>query len=100
MDLLLEVKEAVLVLVKVGEHVEALSLADIVHKVVLQELVDVIGRDLAQLHAVDALEGRPRLEALLLGQLLSLLLDDLFVFRDGLEQLEYFVTCRLSQHEE
>ena len=45
--LLLEVKEAVFVLVEVGEHVEALSLADVVHHVVLKKLIDVVGTNLA-----------------------------------------------------
>lgn len=40
--LLLKVEEAVLILVEVGEHMEALGLADVVHHVVLQELVDVV----------------------------------------------------------
>jgi len=79
----LEVEEAVLVLVEVAEHVEALGLADVIDHVVLQKLIDVVGRDLAQLHAVDALEGGPGLEAVLLGQLLPLLLRDFFVLRDG-----------------
>ena len=45
--LLLIVKEAVLVLVEVGEHMEALGFADVVHHVVLEKLIDVIGADLA-----------------------------------------------------
>ena len=96
MHLLLEVKKTVLILVKITEHVETLSLADIVDHVVLEELIDIVGGDLAQLHAVDALEGSPGLEAVLLGQLLALLLHDLLVLRDRPQQLEHFVTSRLS----
>ena len=40
--LLLIVEEAVLILVEVGEHVEALGLADVIYHVVLEELVDVV----------------------------------------------------------
>ena len=83
--LLLEIEEAILVLIEVGEHVEALSLTDVVDHVVLEELVDVVGANLAQLHAVDALEGSPGLETVLLGELLSLLLHNLLVLRDRLE---------------
>ena len=43
----MKVKEPVLVLVKVGEHVEAFCFADVVYEVVLQELIDVVGGDLA-----------------------------------------------------
>ena len=77
---------------------EAFGLTDIVHHVVLQELVDVVGGNLAQLHSVYALEGSPGLEAMLFGQLLPLFLDDLLVLGDRLEQLEHFVTSRLGQH--
>ena len=94
----MEIEEAVLVFVKVAEHVEALSLADVVDQVVLQELVDIVGRDLAQLHTIDSFEGRPWLEPLLLGQLLSLLLDDLLVLGDRPEQLKHLVPCGLRQH--
>ncbi len=45
--LLLEIKEAIFIFVEVGEHVEALSFADVVDHVVVQELVDVVGGDLA-----------------------------------------------------
>ena len=65
--LLLEVEEAIFVLIEVGEHVEALSFTDVVNHVVLEELVDVVGADLAQLHAVNAFEGSPGLEPVLLG---------------------------------
>lgn len=44
---ILIVKEAVLVLVEVGEHMEALSFADVVHHVVLKKLIDVVGTNLA-----------------------------------------------------
>ena len=98
MYLLLEIEEAILVLIEVGEHVEALSFTNVVYHVVLKELVDVVGADLSQLHAVDALEGSPGLETVLLGELLSLLLHDLLVLRDRLEQLKYFIASRLSQH--
>ena len=40
--LLLKVKEAILVFVEIGEHVEALSLTDVVDHVVLQKLIDVV----------------------------------------------------------
>ena len=96
--LLLKIEEAILVLIEVGEHVEALSFTNVVDHVVLEELVDVVGADLSQLHAVDALEGSPGFETVLLGELLSLLLHDLLVLRDRLEQLKYFVASRLSQH--
>ena len=98
MYLLLEIEEAILVLIEVGEHVEALSFTNVVDHVVLKELVDVVGADLSQLHAVDALEGSPGLETVLLGELLSLLLHDLLVLRDRLEQLKYFIASCLSQH--
>ena len=65
--LLLEVEEAIFVLIEVGEHVEALSFTNVVDHVVLEELVDVVGADLAQLHAVNAFEGSPGLEPVLLG---------------------------------
>ena len=98
MYLLLEVKESILVLVEVCEHVEALSFTDVVDHVVLEELVDVIGADLAQLHPIDALESRPGFETVLLGELLALLFYDFFILRNGLKKLEYFVTSRLCQH--
>ena len=72
MNLLLEIEETILILVKVGEHVEALSLTDVVDHIILQELIDVVCGDLAELHAIDSLEGGPGLEAVLFGQLLSL----------------------------
>ena len=97
-NLLLKVEETVFVLVEVAEHVEALGLADVVDHVVLQELVDVVGRNFAQLHPVDALEGRPRLKAGLFGELLTLLLDDFFVLGYRPKQLENFVTSGLRQH--
>ena len=81
-NLLLEIEETILVLIEVGEHVEALGLADVVDHVVLEELVDVVRRNLSQLHSIDTLEGCPRLESVLLGELLSLFLDDLFVLRN------------------
>ena len=59
---------------------EALSLTDVVYHVVLQELVDIVRRDLAELHAINSLEGGPWLEPVLLGQLLALLLYDLLIF--------------------
>ena len=96
MHLLLEVEKTVLILVEITEHMETLSLADIVHHVVLEELIDIVGGDLAQLHAVDALESSPGLEPVLLSQLLALLLHDLFILRDRPQQLENFVTSRLS----
>ena len=80
MNLLLEIEETILILVKVGEHVEALSLTDVVDHIILQELVDVICRDFAELHAIDSLEGGPWLEPVLLGQLLALFLYDLLIF--------------------
>ena len=43
LNLLLKVEEAILVLIEVGEHVEALSLADVVDHVVLQKLIDIVG---------------------------------------------------------
>ena len=97
-NLLLKVKESILVLVEIGEHVEALSLTDVVDHVVLQKLIDVVCWYFAQLHSIDAFEGRPGLKTVLLGQLLSLLFDDLLVFRNRLEKLEYFVTSCLRQH--
>ena len=84
-DLLLEIEETVLIFVKVSEHVEALSLTDVVHHVVLQELVDVVRRDLSKLHPIDSLESCPWFETMLLGKLLSLFFDNFFVLRDGLE---------------
>ena len=35
MNLLLEIEETILILVKVGEHVEALSLTDVVDHIIL-----------------------------------------------------------------
>ena len=96
--LLLKIEETILVLVKVGEHVEAFGLTDVVHHVVLEELVDVVGRNFAQLHAIDALESCPGLKSMLFGQLLALLFDDLLVFRDCLKNLVDFETTSLSQH--
>ena len=84
-NLLLEIEETILVLIEVGEHVEALSLADVVDHVVLEELIDIVSANFSQLHAIDSLEGGPGLEAVLFGQLLSLFLYDLFVFWDWLE---------------
>ena len=43
--LLLKVKETILVLVKIGEHMETLSFTDVVDHIVLQELIDVVGRN-------------------------------------------------------
>ena len=80
MNLLLEIEETILILVKVGEHVEALSLTDVVDHIILQELVDVICGDLAELHAINSLEGGPWLEPVLLSQLLALFLYDLLIF--------------------
>ena len=94
----MEVEETILVLVEIAKHVEAFSFADVVHHVVLQELVDIIGGDLAKLHSVDALESSPGLKAMLLGQLLALLLDNLLILSDRTEQLEHFVTSRLCEH--
>ena len=65
-NLLCEVQESVLVLVKVVEHVEALLLRDVVHHVVLQKLVDIVSTDFAKTHPVDPLEGCPRFESVLL----------------------------------
>ena len=75
----MKVEEAIFVLIKVCEHMEALSFTDVVDHVVLKELVDVVGGDFSQLHPVDSLEGCPRFKAVLLRQLLPLLLDDLLV---------------------
>lgn len=94
----MEVEEAILIFVEVVEHVEALGLADVVDHVVLQKLVDIVGRNLVQLHAVYALEGSPRFESMLLGQLLALFFHDFFVFRNGPQELEHFVTSCLCQH--
>ena len=44
-----------------------LNLLDVVHHVVLEELVDVILADLANTHAINPPEGSPRLKPLLLG---------------------------------
>ena len=96
--LLLKIEETILIFIEIGEHMEALSLTYVVDHIVLQKLIDVVGRNFAQLHSIDSLEGRPGLKTVLLGQLLSLLFDDLLVFRDRLEQLEYFVTGCLRQH--
>ena len=43
MYLLLKIEETVLVFVEVAEHMEAFSFTDVVHHVVLQELVYVVG---------------------------------------------------------
>ena len=91
----MEVEEAILVLIEEAEHVEALSFADVVYHVVLQELVDVISRYFAQLHAVDTLEGRPWFKALLLGKLLALLFHDFLILCYGPKQLKDFVLLRL-----
>ena len=80
MNLLLEIEETILILVKVGEHVEALSLTDVVDHIILQELVDVICRDFAELHAIDSFKGGPWLKPVLLGKLLALFLNDLLIF--------------------
>ena len=71
--LLLKVKETILILVKIGEHMETLSFTDVVDHIVLQELIDVVGRNFSQLHAVNSLECSPGLEPMLLCELLPLL---------------------------
>ena len=90
--LLSEVQEAIFILVKEVEHVEALLLRDVVHHVVLQELVDVVGANLAETHAVDSLEGCPRLESMLLRKLLALLFHYFFILRNGLQEEVDLVT--------
>jgi len=77
---------------------EALGFTDVVDHVVMQELVDVVGGNFPQLHPIDSLESCPGLEPMLLGQLLPLLFDDFFVFRDRLQQLKHFETSCLCQH--
>ena len=64
----------------------AFHLAKVVHMVLFQEHVDVVGRDLAKTRSVQALESSPRLESVLMGELLSLFLNDLFVLADGFQQ--------------
>ena len=61
----------------------AFQLAKIVHHVVFEERVDVVGTYLAEACAIDSLKGGPGLEAMLLGELLPLLLHDVFVFADS-----------------
>lgn len=66
---------------------EALELAEVVDHVLAQEAVDVVGAEFAKTRAIQALKGGPRFEAVLRGELLALLLDDIFVLANSLEQL-------------
>ena len=77
---------------------ETLSLTYVIDHIVLQELINIISWYLAQLHAVDPLEGCPGFKSVLLGQLLALLFHDLLVLTDGLKQLKDFVISYLRQH--
>ena len=94
----MELQKAILILIEIVEHMEAFLLLYIVHHIVIQELVDVIGTDLAKAHSIDSLEGGPWLKALLLGQLLALLLHYLLVLTDWLQKQVYFVTGWLTEH--
>ena len=78
--LLLKVKEAVLILVEIGEHVEAFSFAYVIDHVVLKELVDVICGNFSKLHSVNSFKGCPGFKSMLFCQLLPLLLHDFLIF--------------------
>jgi len=78
--------------------VVALNLTEVVDLVVFEELVDVTRRNLALTFSVDSFEGSPRFETFLLSKLLSLLLNDSFIFTDSLEQQVNFEASALSQH--
>ena len=78
----MKIKETILIFVEIGKHMKTFSFTDIVDHIVLEELVDVVRRNLSQLHSIDTLAGCPRLKSVLLGELLSLFLDDLFVLRN------------------
>ena len=79
MYLLCEIKIAIVVAVEEIEHMKAFTLADVIDHVFPQEGDDVVGTDFVETHPVDSLERSPGLETMLLGELLSLLLDDFFV---------------------
>ena len=64
--LLRELKETIFILVEIVEHVENLRLLNVVNHVVIQELVNVIGTDLAKSHPIDPLECSPWFKAFLL----------------------------------
>ena len=64
----------------------ALNFTQVVHHVIFQEQVDVVCGNLAHPGSVQSFESSPRFEAILLCELLSLLLDDIFVFRDRFQQ--------------
>ncbi len=64
----------------------ALNFTQVVYHVLFQEQVDVVRRNFAHPGSVQSFESSPRLEAILLCELLSLLLDDILVFRDRFQQ--------------
>ena len=83
MYLLLEIKKPVFIFIKIAKHMEAFCFTDVIDHIILQKLIDIVGRNFTQLHPVDAFEGGPWLETMLFGQLLALLFNNLFVFSDG-----------------
>ena len=68
----------------------ALNLTEVVDLVVFEELVDVTRRNLALTFSVDSFEGSPRFETFLLSKLLSLLLNDSFIFTDLITEIIYY----------
>ena len=58
-------QETVFIFVEIVEHMENLCLLDIVYHIFVEELVDVIGADLATSHLIDSLKGCPRLKTFL-----------------------------------
>jgi hypothetical protein len=84
-DLLCKLEISIAVFVEVVEHMQAISLFEVINHVFSQEAVDVVSAYLLVAISVNPLEGSPWFEAFLFCKLDTLLFNNLLVFGDGFE---------------